>query len=84
MIETNKGKLIFLELKNHAWLGRVFSKLTESDIRLCLSFIEKNIASADFDRDVQRMFIDVADKPKNWKHIMELLTCFYSVYRKQK
>lgn len=79
----NNSAKTFLSLKNHAWLGRVFSKLTQSDIQLCLSFIEKNISSADFDRDVQRMFIDVDDKPKNWKHIMELLTCFYSVYRKQ-
>lgn len=68
---------IFNELKNHAWLGKQYKKLTKNDIKLATVFIkEKNhLSKNDFELAVNRMFLDNSNKPKNWKIISELLCC---------
>lgn len=80
MDNLKQKQLIFWDFEKHPWLGKVFKKLSTEEINICLSFIEKNAGCSvdDFDQRVQRMFLDVPNKPKNWTSIMELLTCFGS------
>jgi hypothetical protein len=66
----------FFTYKNHYWYGRLFQRLSVQDIQLCLGFIEKNseLEANKFIYEVNRMFLEVPVKPKNWTLIMELLT----------
>lgn len=68
-------KQAFQSLEADAWFSRVFKKLKVADKALCLEFIEKNDAldRAAFELAVNRMFLDKAEKPKNWTLIVELI-----------
>lgn len=66
----------FEALKDHAWHGRSFAKLTAQELSLAREFIASNstLGKGDFEYAVNRMFLD-KQKPKNFMHILELLTC---------
>lgn len=62
--------------ESHAWLGRLYKKLTADDLNLCIDFINQNweLDKNDFEKKVNRLFLD-KEKTKNWKLITELLIC---------
>lgn len=66
----------FEALSNHPWLGRVYSRLSDSDLRLAREFMEANgdLAKGDFEFAINRMFMD-RERPKRYKEILELLCC---------
>lgn len=66
----------FNSLQRHPWLGRVFMKLSDAEVKLCRDFIleHKNLTHDQFILKVNRMFLDKPVRPKNWTRIMELLT----------
>lgn len=66
----------FKKLEGHAWLGKVFAKLSKQEKELAMDFLAKNsaLSNGDFQLAVNRMFLD-APKPKNHTSVMELLSC---------
>ena len=64
-------------LESHAWFGRVYKKLSQADLRLCVEFIAANegLDAGAFEKAVHRMFLDKLDKPRRWVEITELLHC---------
>lgn len=66
----------FYALKSHAWLGRVYARLTEKELSLAVHFLRERerCSKGEVDQAVQRMFLDLP-KPKHWKEIQELLSC---------
>jgi len=68
----------FYSMKNHAWFGRVFSRLKNEDIELIRATIIKNdhLGAIEFDYAVNRLFMDkgAPNLPKRWKEICELLS----------
>lgn len=73
----DKRELYFINSKDHAWLSRVYKKLKSADIEVALTFIRNNsqLNKSDFELKINRMFIDSATRPKNYKEISELLSC---------
>lgn len=67
----------FKAYEKHAWLGRVFRKLSPEEMQIAVGFFEKNAAlsKGDFEYAVNRAFLDQVEKPKHYKEILELLTC---------
>lgn len=67
----------FNGLTVHPMLGRVFNKLTSEERALCRDFLAQHEAldKGEFELLVNRMFLDVGDKPMRWKEITELLAC---------
>lgn len=67
---------VFKSYANHPWLGRVYAKLTSSDLTLVRDFIAANdsLDVGQFELAVNRMFLDKT-KPKRWREVLELLTC---------
>lgn len=64
---------IFRELKNDAFFGKFFKKLSTEEIRICEEFIANNSQSvSDFEYALNRLFLD-KEKPRHWKEILELL-----------
>lgn len=66
----------FQELKAHPWHKRTFAKLSSEELGLCLSFLEENAAlpREEFEKAVNRMFLDSVVKPKRWTMVLELLS----------
>jgi len=64
---------LFLNLENNAWYGKYFKKLTVSDKKLSIDFLNSltGLNKDDAMEKVNRMFLG-KDKPKNWKLINEL------------
>lgn len=71
----------FESLKEHAWHGRVFGKLTEDEVRRARAFLDANeaLSKGDFELAVNRMFLDDPKRPKYWAIISELLLCSNSM-----
>jgi hypothetical protein len=67
----------FRNLKKHAWLGRVFARLSAKEIAGAEGFIRaRGDDSKDaFELAINRLFIDAPDKPRHWAEISELLSC---------
>lgn len=78
MTRTN----IFKTYKSHAWFKKLFKKLHKEEVKLCLFFLQSNagLSKGDFERAVNRLFLDNKDKPTNWPIISELLTCANSAF----
>lgn len=76
----NKRMENFLSLEKHPMLGRRFRSLSPDQVSECEAFIICNalLNSDDFEKAVNRMFLD-AVKPKNYKDILELLSCANSL-----
>lgn len=66
---------LFRSYASHPWLKKGFQKLSISEIFLASSFIEQkdHLPVDQFEFAINRMFLDKADKPKNWVIIMEML-----------
>lgn len=66
----------FESLKDHAWLGRLWARLTPTELMLCRQFINNrmDLSRGDFETELNRMFLDVP-KPKHHTRILELLAC---------
>lgn len=71
----------FFALKDHAWFGRYFSKLSNQDLILVQDFLSstKDLGRDDLELAINRLFLDKSVKPKNWKLILELLSCSNSI-----
>jgi hypothetical protein len=69
--------ITFNNLKTHPWLSKAFIKLSKQEIQIATEFIHSNqlLSKGDFEFAVNRMFLDQANKPKNYSIILELLTC---------
>lgn len=63
-------------LREHAWFGRGCAKLTKTEWDTCVNFVRDNhaLSQVDFERAVNRMFLDAPVKPKNFTIILDLLT----------
>lgn len=68
---------VFYAYETHPWLKRVFNKLSKNEKDLAVAFITQNdgLNKGEFELRVNRMFMDVKDKPKNWTAVLELITC---------
>ena len=65
----------FHSLSAHAYLSKLYFKLTQAELQICYAFIAAN-ESADiniFEHNLNRMFLD-KEKPKHWAMIQELLS----------
>ncbi len=67
----------FDALKYHAWFGKLFLKLKQPDLVLCYAFMSKHQDAdvGEYEMLVNRMFLDLPEKPKNAGLIQELLIC---------
>lgn len=72
---SNRAKN-FKNLADHPLLGRLFQKLTKSDLEICLQFLEasEQMNDNEYEHNLNRLFLD-KEKTKNWKIIQELLSC---------
>ena len=64
----------FRALKSHAWLGKVYAKLTKVEIEIGEDLLAKH---EDTSRDelatiIVRLWLD-KEKPKHWQNLEELL-----------
>lgn len=64
----------FEKLKFHPYYGNLFSKLKKSEIEICqtIVFSSENIGADDFEKMVNRLFLD-EKKPKNLGIMIDLL-----------
>jgi hypothetical protein len=74
---------IFRSLSSHAWLGRVYGRLSHAEISLAESFLAKysHLGAGDFEHELHRMWLDKKEKPKHAREISELLCCANSAWR---
>lgn len=66
----------YKSLKADAWYKRIISRLSESDHELAISFFTANggLNNDELEMKINRLFLDMKDKPKRWKEIAELLS----------
>lgn len=66
----------FYSFKDHAWLKKSYSKLSNTSIELAEDFlrINESLNKDDFEFKVNRLFLDNSNKPKEWVVITELLS----------
>lgn len=74
-MDNRKNK--YESFKKHPWFSKLFLKMKKDDDLFCINFIDdnKDLKNDEFEKKVNRVFIDKSDKPKNWKIISEILTC---------
>ncbi len=72
----NQRLINFHSYKDHAWLKKVYVRLKKDDIDCAEQFIvlHDHLDKGDFELAINRMFLD-KPKPKNFREILELLTC---------
>lgn len=65
----------FEALRKDAWYGALFPKLKKAGEQTCLEFIRKNeeLTIGEWEKAVQRLFLDKETKPANWTLINEIL-----------
>lgn len=65
----------FHSLKNHAHYSRYYTALKQRDIALISKFISENetLDKANFEMKMNRFFLELKDRPKNWAILSELL-----------
>lgn len=68
---------------NHPYLKKGFLRLSKDEIAFCLNFIKENENSDPdtFEFKINRIFMDKAEKSKNWKIITELLSASNSLFK---
>jgi hypothetical protein len=66
------------KLSTHAHYGKLYFKLAEKDRAEIVAFalINFDLSKDDFEFKVNRLYLDVEAKPKNYTKIMELLSAF--------
>ena len=64
----------FKNLESHPWFNKLYKKLKKDELELCLSLLvdTKELDKNTFAHKTVRLWLD-KDKPKNWKHMEELL-----------
>lgn len=65
----------FLNLRNDIFYGKVFQKLNAEEISFCRIFIDIS-KDLDFNQRahaINRVFLDMENKPKHWSDMCELL-----------
>jgi hypothetical protein len=65
----------FLGLKQDAWYHKIIEKFTTEDHRIIRDFFRAHggLDIGQYERVVQRLFLDKPYKPKNWTSINEVL-----------
>lgn len=65
----------FHSLKNHAHYARYYTALKQKDIALISEFISENetLKKDEFEMKMNRFFLELKDRPKNWAMLSELL-----------
>jgi hypothetical protein len=68
---------VLISYQDHAIFGRLWKRLIPSERDFAHSFINShdNLSKKDFEYAVNRAFLDLPNKPKHWKEILELLAC---------
>lgn len=71
----NKRLKKFESIKNDPWFGKIYSRLSTNEIELIRKFITENdsLNRSEFEFRLNRLFLDMTDKPKRWREITELL-----------
>jgi len=74
--------IIFENFKTHPRHSKYIKKLKTTDIDCLRSFILINdhLNKSDFESKLNRFFLDKIDKPKNYKIILDLLSCVNSAF----
>lgn len=69
------------QIPSHPWLSRVWARLTQAERAEVLDFVVHagHLDRSAFEMAVNRMHLDVTDKPKHWKEIQEVLSCANSM-----
>lgn len=69
-------KQAFENLAHHPWFGRRYAKLKGTAREMALEFLNKHQGAThdQFIPLVNRMFLDMPNKPKNWELALDLLT----------
>lgn len=68
---------VFHSYAKHPWFDKVYRKLSRDEMAIAEAFIvqhdalDKNV----FEAKLNRLFIDKTPECKNWKVILELLSC---------
>jgi hypothetical protein len=75
-MKVMKRQEILNSYEKHAWLKKVYARLNASDKAMIERFIADNdgLDKHNFEFAINRMFLD-KNRPKNYKLILELLTC---------
>jgi predicted nuclease of restriction endonuclease-like RecB superfamily len=68
---------------NHPFLRKGFQKLKKSDIDFLYNFINENmnLNTEEFEKTINRFFLDKQIKPKNWNIISELLSSSNTIFK---
>lgn len=68
-------ELKFESLRSDAWYGRLLPKLKKAGEETVVTFIRENeeLAVGEWEKKVQRLFLDKEQKPANWTLINEVL-----------
>ena len=71
-------------LERDAYYSKITKKLNETDKSFILVYLSSNkhLDKNAFEYKANRIFIDLENKTKNWKIIMELLSVLNSKFRK--
>lgn len=71
---------------NHPFLRKGFEKLKKSEIDFLYDFIKKNmdLNTEEFEKTINRFFLDKQIKPKNWNIISELLSSSNTIFKNDK
>lgn len=65
----------FNALGGHLSMGKTMAKLSMDELRQCHQFIEltKDLESEQYYCKLRTHFVDMAQRPKNWIHMYDLL-----------
>jgi hypothetical protein len=74
----------FYSLKHHPMYGPIYRKLTDGALHFCMHFLNEHqlCGTSDFGAAVNRMFLDLENKPKNRAIIQDLLTAANAIARR--
>jgi hypothetical protein len=76
-MKSGARRIKFESYSTHAWLKRVYAKLTADERAFALRFIDEHDAldRGAFESAVNRLFFNANHKSKNWLRVSELLSC---------
>lgn len=77
MNRTAAIKAVIESYRTRPHFNRIMEKLTTSDMSEIIAFVDDN---GDLDRGsmevkINRLYLDLPNKPKNWTRIQEILSC---------
>lgn len=61
--------------KTHPWFKKIYKRLGNRDCAFMLETLNKldHLTRDEYEMRINRLFLDVKDKPRHWKEIQELL-----------